>query len=167
MRVPFREKSALATVVAVHRTERSERHPSNRSGRGRSADLERTIARTGQMDQRLLLLPDRNSDAQLVAASHPARGSRMEKAIVRPARAQRSTTKNLRSCENARPGRRNFWRQSRDWKRQSARSQLLRQTSLDNQTLRALVKRGLVGVARRSSRSGIHMLTNNSSRRRT
>ena len=45
VRVPFREKSALATVVAVHGTERSERHPADRSGRRRSADLERTIAR--------------------------------------------------------------------------------------------------------------------------
>ncbi len=45
-------------------------------------------------------------------------------------------------------------------------SQLLRQTSLDNQTLRALVKRGLVEL-REEAVSGIHMLTNNSSRRRT
>ena len=96
------------------------------------------------MDQRLLLLPDRNSDAQLVAASDPACGSRMEKATVRPAPGARSTMKKSRSCENARPGRQNFWRLSCELDAPIRASQLLRQTSLDNQTLRALVKRGLV-----------------------
>ena len=56
------------------------------------------------MDWGLLLLPERNRDAQLIAASDPARSQ-----LEAPIRA----------------------------------SQLLRQTSLDNQTLRALVKRGL------------------------
>jgi primosomal protein N' len=83
VRVPFRDKSALATVVAI--TEQSEAKGIRTI---EAVVLERTIAGAREVDQRLLLLPNRNSNAQFIAASHPARGNRMEKAIVRPARAQ-------------------------------------------------------------------------------
>src|SRR5262249_37627578 len=52
----------------------------------RCADFERVIDRIGAVDRHLLLLPDRNGDAQRAAASDPTRGSRLEKTIVCPTR---------------------------------------------------------------------------------
>src|SRR5439155_1693975 len=40
------------------RTDRSERHPADRSRDRRSTGLERALARIGKMDRHLLLLPD-------------------------------------------------------------------------------------------------------------
>src|SRR5437879_13766045 len=54
------------------------------------------------MDQRLLLLPDRNRHAQHAAASDSTRGSRMEEAVVRPARAQ-NRQRRAREIAKARP----------------------------------------------------------------
>src|SRR5437870_13644068 len=82
--------------------QRSERYPANRSNNRRRTDFERTIARIGEMDQRLLLLPDRNRYAQHAAASDSTRGSRMEKAVVRPARAQ-NRQRRAREIAKARP----------------------------------------------------------------
>jgi len=55
VRVPFRDRSA------------------NRSHHRRCAGVERAGARTGAVDRHLLLLPDRNGDAQYAAASDPTR----------------------------------------------------------------------------------------------
>ena len=86
MRVPFREKSALATVVALltGHSEAKGIRPIEALV-GRRPILSEQLLELAQVDERLLLLPDRSSHAQSSAASHPARGSRMEKAIVRPA----------------------------------------------------------------------------------
>ncbi len=62
VRVPFRDKSALATVVAT---------------------LEQR-----EMDERLLLLPARNRYAQFAAASDSQSGDWLEETIVRATRAQ-------------------------------------------------------------------------------
>src|SRR6266516_469679 len=74
----------------------------NRSNNRRRTNLERAIARIGEMDQRLLLLPHRNRHAQHVAASDSTRRSRMEKAVVRPTRAQ-NRQRRSRETAKARP----------------------------------------------------------------
>ena len=73
VRVPFRDKSALATVVAIPEQSEAKGIRPDRSDHRRCAGLERAVARTGAVDRHLLLLPDRNGDAQYAAASDPAR----------------------------------------------------------------------------------------------
>src|SRR4029077_1389484 len=81
------------------RAERSQRHPANRSHRGGCASLERAVARTGAVDRHLLLLPNRNGDAQYAAASDPARGSRLEETVVRATWTQHRPGRNRKTAK--------------------------------------------------------------------
>ena len=143
VRVPFRDKSALATVVAILEQSDAKGIRPIEAIVGDGPVLSEHVARTGEVDERLLLLPDRNGDAQSAAASDPARGSRLEETAVR------STARSIDSGEIEKL-RRRAPRQAElleaisKLEKPIRAAELLRQTSLDNQTLRALVKRGLV-----------------------
>ena len=67
------KRVGVGSRVRPPRAKRCKRSPAYRSSGGRSAYRERANARVGAVDQRLLLLPDRNGDAQSAAASNPAR----------------------------------------------------------------------------------------------
>src|ERR1051326_6863134 len=94
------------------------------------------------MDQRLLLLSDRNLHAQHAAPRIPRRGSRMEKKMfVQPAR--NIDGGELEKLRKRAPRQAELLEAIGRLKAPISAAHLLRQTSLDNQTLRALVKRGL------------------------
>src|ERR1700682_5786059 len=86
------------------------------------------------MDEHVLLLPDRSGHAQSPATGDSSSRGRMEKAIVRD-RAERNFRGRYReiAAAGSAPG-------------PIPAAELLRQTSLDNQTLRALEKRGFVAL---------------------
>ena len=88
VRVPFRDKSALATVVAIPEQSEAKGIRPIEAIIGDAPILSEQLLELAQVDRHLLLLPDRNSDAQRAPASDPARGSRLEKTIVRATSAQ-------------------------------------------------------------------------------
>ena len=143
VRVPFRDKSALATVVAIPEQSEAKGIRPIEAIIGDAPVLSEHVARTGEMDRHLLLLPDRNGDAQYASASDPARGSRLEKTVVRATRAQHRPRRNRKTAKTRTAAGRTCWRRSRNWKSRYARRSSCGKPSLDNQTLRALVKRGL------------------------
>ena len=116
--------SALATVVALLEETNAKGVREIEAVIGEGPTLSEPLLELARWMCELLLLPDRNSHAQFVAAGDSTGGSRLEKAAVRRDRRQTVTARDdRRRCGVARRDRRNCWR---SWERQASQFRSLK-----------------------------------------